>query len=143
MTETPHTPPAKPAAPAAPPKRAADDIKRDPLVEVPVSKAWDAYTDAKEFAGELTLIVDASRIVEAAQAFKNDGWNYLVDLAGIDYSKYPGHAGPRFGVSYTLYSFSKNQRVRLRVLTDEKLPSVCSVWKTANWHERETYDMFG
>jgi NADH-quinone oxidoreductase subunit C len=143
LTETPHTPPAKPAAPAAPPKREANDIKRDPLVVIPVSKAWDAYTDAKEFAGEITLIVDANRIVEVAREFKNDGWNYLVDLAGVDYSKYAGHTGPRFGVSYTLYSFSKNKRVRLRALTDEKLPSVSSVWKTANWHERETYDMFG
>jgi hypothetical protein len=48
-------------------------------------------------------------------------------------------------VSYTLYSFAKNARVRLRVWTDEKtpVPSVTSVWKTANWHERETFDMFG
>ena len=143
MSETPLTPPAKPAAPAAPPKRDANDIKRDPLVVIPVSKAWDAYTDAKEFAGEITLIVDAARIVEVAQTFKNDGWNYLVDLAGVDYSKYPGHTGPRFGVSYVLYSFSKNQRLRLRALTDEKIPSISSVWKTANWHEREAYDMFG
>ena len=143
MSETPHTPPAKPAAPAGPPKRDANDIKRDPLVVIPVSKAWDAYTDAKEFAGEITLVVDAARIVEVAQTFKNDGWNYLVDLAGIDYSKYPGHTGPRFGVSYTLYSFSRNQRLRLRALTNEKIPSVSSVWKTANWHEREAYDMFG
>ncbi|HEX3111446.1 MAG TPA: NADH-quinone oxidoreductase subunit C [Thermoanaerobaculia bacterium] len=144
MSETPHTPPpAKPAAPAGPPKRDANDIKRDPLVVIPVSKAWDAYTDAKEFAGEITLIVDAARIVEVAQTFKNDGWNYLVDLAGVDYSKYPGHTGPRFGVSYVLYSFSKNQRLRLRALTNEKIPSVSSVWKTANWHEREAYDMFG
>ncbi|HEY2323245.1 MAG TPA: NADH-quinone oxidoreductase subunit C [Thermoanaerobaculia bacterium] len=126
-----------------PSKRDANDIKSDPLVANAVSKAPDAYTDAKEFAGEITLIVDAARIVEVAQTFKNDGWNYLVDLAGIDYSKYPGHTGPRFGVSYVLYSFSRNQRVRLRALTDEKLPSVSSVWKTANWHERETYDMFG
>jgi NADH-quinone oxidoreductase subunit C len=126
-----------------PPKRDANDIKRDPLVVIPVSKAWDAYTDAKEFAGEITLIVDAARIVEVAQTFKNDGWNYLVDLAGVDYSKYPGHTGPRFGVSYVLYSFSRNQRLRLRALTNEKIPSVSSVWKTANWHEREAYDMFG
>lgn len=126
-----------------PSKRDASDIKSDPLVASPVSKAPDAYTDAKEFAGEITLIVDAARIVEVAQSFKDDGWNYLVDLAGVDYSKYPGHAGPRFGVSYVLYSFARNQRLRLRALTDEKIPSVSSVWKTANWHEREAYDMFG
>src|SRR6185503_12445389 len=67
------------------------------------------------------------------------------DLAGVDYSKFPNHTGPRFGVTYMLYSFQKNARVRLRVWTDEKtpVPSVTSVWKTANWHERETFDMLG
>jgi len=143
MTETPHTPPPKPPAPAAPAGRSADEIRRDPLVAAAVERVNDAIVDAKEFAGEITLIVDANRIVDVARSFKNDGFNYLVDLAGLDYSKYPGHSGARFGVSYTLYSFSKNQRVRLKVLSDGVVPSICSVWKTANWHERETFDMFG
>ncbi|HSP33512.1 MAG TPA: NADH-quinone oxidoreductase subunit C [Thermoanaerobaculia bacterium] len=145
MTDAPHTPPPKPAAPAGPPKRDANEIKRDPLVIIPVSRAWDAVTDAKEFAGEITLIVNRERIVEVARSFKDEGFNYLVDLAGVDYSKYPGHKALRFGVSYTLYSFSKNKRVRLRVFTDETspVPSVTSIWKTANWHERETFDMLG
>jgi NADH-quinone oxidoreductase subunit C len=146
MTDAPQTPPPpKPAAPAAPPKRTADDIKRDPLVAAVVARVSDAIADAKEFAGEITLIVDRERIVDVARAFKDDGFTYLVDLAAADYSKYPGHAGPRFGVSYTLYSFQKNKRVRLRVWTaeDASVPSVTSVWKTANWHERETFDMFG
>jgi len=144
MTDAPHTPPPKPAAPAGPPKRDANEIKRDPLVVIPVSRAWDAFTDAKEFAGEITLVVDRARIVEVARSFKDEGFNYLVDLSGVDYSTYPAHKGPRFGVSYTLYSFSKNKRVRLRVFTDDApIPSVTSVWKTANWHERETFDMLG
>ncbi|HKO59341.1 MAG TPA: NADH-quinone oxidoreductase subunit C [Thermoanaerobaculia bacterium] len=142
---TPTPPPAAPAAPAAPPARTAEEILRDPLVAGPIARYTDAVTGAKEFAGELTLFIDRTRIVEVCRSFKDDGWNYLVDLTGVDYSKFPGHTGPRFSVSYTLYSFRRNARVRLRVWTDEgsPVPSVTSVWKTANWHERETYDMMG
>jgi NADH-quinone oxidoreductase subunit C len=149
MAETPTPPASQPAAAApaaaaaAPPARTADDIKRDPLVAVAVSRDWGAITDAKEFAKEITLVVDRERITDVCRAFKEDGFNYLVDLAGVDYSKYPGHAGPRFGIAYMLYSFRKNARVRLRVFTDGSVPSVTSVWKTANWHERETFDMLG
>ena len=110
-----------------------------------MSRVSDAILDAKEQVGEITLFVDRDRIDEVSRVFKSDGFNYLVDLAGIDYSKYPNHTGPRFSVAYTLYSFQKNNRVRLRVWTDEAtpIPTVSTVWKTANWHERETFDMFG
>lgn len=134
-----------PPTPAAPTGRTADEIRRDPLVAAAAARAGDAVLDAKEFAGEITLFVDRDRIVEVCRAFKEDGFNYLVDLTGVDYSKYPGHSGLRFSVAYVLYSFQKNARVRLRVWTDEKgpVPSVSAVWKTANWHERETFDMMG
>ena len=102
--------------------RSVDDIKRDPLVADAVSRVDDAVLGAKEFVGEITLFFDRDRIVEVARAFKDAGFVYLVDLSGVDYSKYPGHTGPRFSVSYTLYSFQKNARVRLRVWTDEKSP---------------------
>jgi NADH-quinone oxidoreductase subunit C len=140
-----HTPPSPATPAAAPAGRTADEIRRDPLVASAVSRADEAILDAREFAGEITLFVDRDRIVEVCRAFKDDGFVYLVDLAGVDYSKYPGHTGLRFSVAYTLYSFRRNARVRLRVWTDEKgpIPSVTSVWKTANWHERETFDMFG
>ncbi|MDQ3284055.1 MAG: NADH-quinone oxidoreductase subunit C, partial [Acidobacteriota bacterium] len=142
------TPPSSPSPatpPAAPAARSVDEIKRDPLVAAAISRIDDAITGAREFVGEITLFVDRDRIVDVCRAFKDDGFVYLVDLAGVDYSKYPAHTGPRFSVAYTLYSFRKNNRVRLRVWTDaeEPVPSVTSVWKTANWHERETYDMFG
>ena len=145
MSEQTPPSPAPAPAPAAPAGRTVDDIKRDPLVASAVARVDDAVLDAKEFAGELTLFVDRDRIVEVARAFKDSGYVYLVDLAAVDYSKYPAHANLRFSVSYTLYSFQKNARVRLRVWTDEQspVPSVTSVWRTANWHERETYDMFG
>src|SRR5436190_24189413 len=127
------------------PARTLDDIRRDPLVAGAAERSGDAITGAKEFAGEITLTVDRTRIVDVCRAFKDDGFNYLVDLAGADYSKYPNHTGPRFAVAYMLYSFQKNARVRLKVATDEAtpIPSVTSVWRTANWHERETFDMFG
>jgi NADH-quinone oxidoreductase subunit C len=143
MSETTTQPPKE--TPAAPPKRSVDEIKRDPLVRGAVQRVSDAVTDARDFAGEITLFVTRERIVEVCRAFKDDGFNYLVDLSAVDYSKYPAHSGARFSVSYTLYSFKKNNRVRLRVWTDEKtpIPSVTSVWKTANWHERETFDMMG
>lgn len=141
MSET-TTPPPKPT-PAAPPARSAEDVKRDPLVAGALVRVADAIVDAKEFAGEITLTVDAARIVDVCRSFKDDGFNYLVDLAGVDYSTYPGHTGPRFGVAYTLYSFRRNNRVRLRVMTADAVPSVTSIWKTANWHERETFDMLG
>jgi NADH-quinone oxidoreductase subunit C len=143
--QTPPSPAPKPAAPAAPAGRSVDEIKRDPLVANAVDRAGDAILDAKEFVGEITLFVDRDRIVDVARTFKESGFVYLVDLAAVDYSKYPGHTGQRFSISYTLYSFQKNARVRLRVWTDEStpVPSVTSVWATANWHERETWDMFG
>ncbi|HUP50775.1 MAG TPA: NADH-quinone oxidoreductase subunit C [Thermoanaerobaculia bacterium] len=140
MSETTPTPAQSPPA-----TRTPDEIRRDPLVASAVGRIPAAVTDAREFAGEITLFIDRERIVEVCRAFKDDGFNYLVDLSGVDYSTYPGHTGARFGVSYTLYSFRHNKRVRLRLFTGETtpVPSVTSIWKTANWHERETFDMFG
>jgi NADH-quinone oxidoreductase subunit C len=131
--------------PSAPGARTLAEIKGDPLVADAVARVDEHVLDAKEFVGEITLFVDRDRIVEVCRAFKEAGYVYLVDLAAVDYSKYPNHTGLRFSVAYTLYSFEKNARVRIRVWTDEKgpVPSVTSVWKTANWHERETWDMFG
>ncbi|MDP9361460.1 MAG: NADH-quinone oxidoreductase subunit C [Acidobacteriota bacterium] len=146
MTDVPEQPASvAPAAPAAPVGRSFDEIRRDPLVARACERVGDAIVSAKEFVGEITLMVVRERIVEVARAFRDDGFNYLVDLSGVDYSKYPAWTGPRFAVSYTLYSFTKNNRIRLKVATDEEtpIPSVTSVWKTANWHERETFDMFG
>jgi NADH-quinone oxidoreductase subunit C len=141
----PPAPPAPPAAPAAPPARTLDEIVRDPLVASAVSPHRDAVVAARDFAGEITLTIQRDRIREVAESFKRDGFKYLVDLSGLDYSKFPGHTGERFAVAYMLYSHAKNQRVRLKVFTpiDAPVPSVTSVWKTANWMERETFDMFG
>ncbi len=72
--------------------------------------------------------------------------DHLSDLAAVDYSTYPGDAGPRFEVVYNLISLVYHHRIRLKVrLTEEdpRIDSVTAVWQTANWHERETYDLMG
>ena len=73
----------------------------------------------------------------------------LTDLCGVDYSAYADAVrdGPRFAVVYHLLSVSLNQRLRLRVFApDDDMPvvaSVIEVWPSANWYEREAFDLFG
>jgi NADH-quinone oxidoreductase subunit C len=72
--------------------------------------------------------------------------DHLADLTAVDYSQYPGDAGPRFEVVYNLISTTYRHRIRLKVRVPEEDPridTVSSVWQTANWHERETYDLMG
>jgi NADH-quinone oxidoreductase subunit C len=72
--------------------------------------------------------------------------DHLADLTAVDFSRYPGDAGPRFEVVYNLISTVLHHRVRLKVRAPEEDPrvdSVTSIWQTANWHERETYDLMG
>ena len=96
-----------------------------------------------EFHGETSLTVERSAIKEIA-LFSRDtlGFTYLVDISGVD------HFGdePRFEVVYELYQFEKGDYLRLKIAVSEDdltVPSVSEVWPTADWHERETFDMFG
>ena len=109
------------------------------------AKFGDAIIEAAEFRSELTVVVPKEHIVEVCKFLKNDSglcYDYLADLCGIDmYTPVK-----RFGVIYNLYSLANKHRIRLKTFIEEenpKLPTVTGVWKTANWHERETYDMFG
>jgi NADH-quinone oxidoreductase subunit C len=96
-----------------------------------------------EFRGETSLTVEAHQITEVCAFCKNTlQFDYLLDLSGID------HLGedPRFEVVYELYSLAKGEWLRLKVRVSEdhpELPSVISVWATADWHEREAFDMYG
>ena len=98
-----------------------------------------------EFRDELTIVVPKEQIVEICRFLKDDAelkFDLLADLCGIDMNT-PEN---RFGVIYNLYSLENKTRVRLKTFTEEdnpKVPTVTGVWGTANWHERETYDMFG
>jgi NADH-quinone oxidoreductase subunit C len=94
--------------------------------------------------GELNLDVSAGRIVEVLRFLKDDSrfrFLQLVDICGVDYPQ----RLPRFDVVYHLLSLHLNQRVRVRIRTDEAtaVPSVIGVFLAANWFEREAFDMYG
>lgn len=104
----------------------------------------DAVSIPEEFRGEISvMLAEAGRIVEACQYAKDKlAFDYLVDLSTID------HYGddPRFEVVYELYGIEHGCHLRLKTCIseeDSELPSVTGVWRTANWHEREAYDMMG
>jgi len=94
--------------------------------------------------GELALTARRDTIVKLLTLLRDDRkceFQLLVDLCGADY---PGRA-ERFDIVYNLLSLTKNRRVRIKVMTDETtpVPSVSSVYSTANWFEREAWDLFG
>ena len=104
----------------------------------------ESILEVGEFREELTLIAGKEDIVQICQFLRDDpelDFDFLSDLCGLDWPE----RKPRFDVVYNLYSVSKNHRVRLkvRVKDGDGIPSVTSVWSTANWHEREVFDMFG
>lgn len=109
------------------------------------TKFPQAILEVSEFRGELTFLVDKNYIVEICQFLRDDeelSFDLLVDLCGVDRAK----RKDRFEVVYHLTSLKNKFRIRLKTRVDEKdcqVESVTSVYPTANWHERETYDMFG
>lgn len=101
-------------------------------------------TDVKDALGEVTITVPRESIVDVCWVLKTKhGFDLLADLCGADRGV---EEDPRFEVNYHLFSTKHHNRLRLKVLLGEDEPnvkSVVSVWKTANWHERETYDLVG
>jgi NADH-quinone oxidoreductase subunit C len=102
--------------------------------------------------GEITIHVSAADYLEAARRLRDDPalqFEQLLDLCGLDYSSYKDQAweGPRFCVASHLLSISKNWRVRLKCFCpDDDLPVVASLtdtWSSANWFEREAFDLYG
>ncbi|HXB58596.1 MAG TPA: NADH-quinone oxidoreductase subunit C [Candidatus Acidoferrales bacterium] len=108
------------------------------------AKFGDLISEPSEFRGEATVVVaDAQQIVEVCQYAKNDlDFNYLVDISSLD--NYGDD--PRWTVVYHLRGMRSGCELRLKTNVSEeksKLPSVIGIWITANWHEREVYDMMG
>lgn len=106
------------------------------------NSAW--VVDVKDALGEVTAIVPCESIVDVCWVLKTThGFDLLADLCGADRGV---EEDPRFEVNYHLFSTKHHNRLRLKVLLTEDEPnvkSVVSVWKTANWLERETYDLVG
>ena len=96
--------------------------------------------------GETTIVVPREHIIAVCRYLKspdNYAFDFLADLCGFDRGP---EEEPRFEVNYHLFSTTRHYRLRLKVLLNEEdvhIPTVTGVWRTANWHERETYDLFG
>jgi NADH-quinone oxidoreductase subunit C len=99
-----------------------------------------------EAFGETTFVIPRDQIVAACTFLKSwsEGqFNFLADICGADRGV---EEEPRFEVNYHLFSTTKFHRIRLKVVLNEEdthVPTVTGVWRTANWHERETFDLFG
>ena len=108
------------------------------------AKFGDIVSEPAEFRGEISLkIADAEKIADVCSfAKKQLGFDYLVDISSVDnYGE-----DPRWTVVYNLRAIDNGDEIRLKTdVSEEKseLPSVLPVWRTANWHEREIYDMMG
>jgi len=100
--------------------------------------------------GELTVVVPAGNYLDVMRQLRDDPvfrFEQLMDLSGIDYSAYTGYQGKRFAAVSQLLSITHNWRLRVRVFApDDEFPvvqSVMDIWNSANWYEREAFDLFG
>ncbi len=107
----------------------------------------EAVIDGKTFRGELTINIHKDFIQRVAGFLCEDSetaFDYLSDLCGVDLTRLGSRNN--FEVVYHLYSIKLNHRVRLKVkipASNPRIDTVTNIWKTADWHEREAYDMFG
>ena len=121
-------------------------VTPSPLVTA-LQQARPEWTGAVvEAFGEVTIIIPREQIVDVCAYLKAAPgleFDMLSDICGVDRGP---EEEPRFEVNYQLFSTRKYHRLRLKVLLDDgdaRVPTVTNVWRTANWHERETFDMFG
>ena len=112
----------------------------------------DRFTGVVDALGEVTVTVKAANVVESMLMLRDDPelrFEQVIDICGMDYKTYGDGRweGPRFAAVYHLLSVSRNNRLRVRVFaTDDDMPlidSVVDVWPSANWFEREAFDLFG
>jgi NADH-quinone oxidoreductase subunit C len=147
-------PPAAPGAPAAkPPAAAVPPRPPAPPKEGPVALDNDIVKRYKEKFGPAILeawtdrkqaiLVVARELLGEIAIYSRDEekFDWLSDLTAVDWPK----REKRFDIVLNMYSFEKNERLRLKAQSsaDERVPSVQGIWSTANWMEREVYDMFG
>jgi len=123
----------------------------DPLqiAKIIEEKFAGQVTGTSTHAGQVSVLLkremikDVCRFVRDEPSLKMD---HLADLTAVDYSRYPGDTGERFEVVYNMISTVHRHRIRLKVRlseSDPRIDSVASVWHTADWHERETFDLMG
>ena len=146
-------PPAPPATAPKPPAAAAPPRPPAPPKEGPVALDNDLVKRYKEKFGpaileawvdrKQSILVVARELLAEICIFSRDDekFDWLSDLTAVDWPK----REKRFDVVLNMYSFERNERLRLKVhaAAEERVPSVQGIWATANWMEREVYDMFG
>jgi NADH-quinone oxidoreductase subunit C len=152
-TSSAATPP-KPAAAVPAPPAAVKPASAPPKPAAPVPTPWDSPMIAKlkgkcgsgieplTYLGQNYMVVDRSLIPEILQVLRNEEqFDYCVDITAVHYPK----REKQFDVIWILYSFPRNERIRVKTLIadGESLPSSVPIWATANWLEREVFDMFG
>ena len=119
--------------------------KMDEVVTTIKEKFPQAVEETVSCRDEHTIRVTREYLLEVSRFLKEDPagkFNFLSDLCGVDYMG----REPRFEVVYHLYSMEYKHRLRMKVSLSESdlsIPSVTSVWGTANWHERECFDLLG
>jgi len=141
MADAPASPDA--AAPAPPP-----DVPVDPWR----AAFGEAIVSVVEALGETTLVVRHDRLVTTMRALRDTPayrFEVLVDVCGVDYSAIADarRDGPRFAAVYHLLSLANNRRLRVRAFAPDDdfpvLPSMIELWPSANWFEREAFDLYG
>lgn len=123
----------------------SQDADKNPVVHK--LREWNAaaVSEVIEFRGEVTIVVARERLLAVAEYLVTEPslrFSFLSDVTPVD--RFP--LEPRFELNYHLLSLDRRERLRLRVWTsgaDPVVPSVTSIWPTANWHERESFDLFG
>jgi len=113
------------------------------VVEKLKGKFGNLVLDTVEHRGETSIRVERAEIVAVCTFLRDDcGYNFLSDLCGVDYL---GRT-PRFEVVYNMYNLTNKTRLRVKVDVDghdPRVDTVSGVWSTANWHERECWDLLG
>jgi NADH-quinone oxidoreductase subunit C len=122
------------------------------LAESLKSTFADKIVEMVDAGGQLTLVARAADLLSMARELRDHPalkFEQLIDLCGLDYRDYGNgrREGLRYAVVYHLLSVSSNHRLRLKVFaTDDEFPivdSVVAIWPSANWFEREAFDLFG
>jgi NADH-quinone oxidoreductase subunit C len=132
------------AAPAAPAKPAGPTPQpwQSQMVANFKGRFGSGVREASTYQGQNYMVVDASVVYQVLQVLRDDeGFDYCVDITAAHYPK----RDEQFDVIWILYSFPRNERIRVKTLLREgaAAPSVAAIWSTANWLEREVFDMFG
>jgi NADH-quinone oxidoreductase subunit C len=131
-------PPAAPAKPAGP----VPEPWESELITLLRQQYGSGIVEASRYLGQKYVIVDSSILADILLRMRDaEGFDYCVDITAVHYPK----REQQFDVLYVLYSFPHNERIRVktRIKDGEHVASAVSIWETANWLEREAYDMFG